>query len=220
MNQEATTALTDDAVESAVRGDPAHRAVVLAAMAPQVRGMIYARLHPSASQVHLLDDLSQEAIAAVSAGLHSLQRRTVGGLRAFASTIASRVVARALAGRGAFRQAARSLDSSVVGGDDSACGPLHTLLSMSGASPASQADQAIAIQRVLSELHALKTEHRDVITLAFFDQLETHDIAERLGISRPAASMLLIRAVKTLRRNLTGASAIGQGKSVDGAGRA
>lgn len=52
------------------------------------------------------------------------------------------------------------------------------------------------------ELGNLKPEHREAITLAFFDQMTTREIAERMGMSRPAASMLLLRAVTALRHRM------------------
>ncbi len=56
------------------------------------------------------------------------------------------------------------------------------------------------------ELGGLKAEYREAITLAFFDQMTTRDIAQRMELSRPAASMLLLRAVKALRRSMSGAT--------------
>ena len=56
------------------------------------------------------------------------------------------------------------------------------------------------------ELGGLKSEYREAITLAFFDQMTTHDIGERMELSRPAASMLLLRAVNALRRSMRGAT--------------
>jgi RNA polymerase sigma factor (sigma-70 family) len=87
-------------------------------------------------------------------------------------------------------------------------GPLWQVLSQSGISPLSAADQNHRLNEVMAGLGQLKAEHREVITLAFFDQLPTREIGERMSITPAAASMLLIRAVKTLRRDLTGVSKI------------
>ena len=56
------------------------------------------------------------------------------------------------------------------------------------------------------ELGGLKSAYREAITLAFFDQMTTRDIAERMELSRPAASMLLLRAGNALRRSMRGAT--------------
>lgn len=89
------------------------------------------------------------------------------------------------------------------------------MLSASGTSPLSAADRFDCLQNVLGELGQLNERHREIITLAFFDQLATGEIADRLGISRPAASMLLIRAIKALRRRVTGSSQLGDGRGDD-----
>jgi DNA-directed RNA polymerase specialized sigma24 family protein len=93
-----------------------------------------------------------------------------------------------------------SLDSTLA--EYSSAGPLWQFLSLSGPSPASAAARAEQCSLVFTELGRLKPEHREVITYAFFDQLATAEIADRLNISRPAASMLLIRALESLRRRL------------------
>src|SRR5207247_8076447 len=157
---------------------------LLEAMTSQVRIMINARLHPTTAQVHLAEDLLQETMLALSTGLASLQRRTAAGIRAFASTIVSRRVADALRDRQRIdgRPRARSLDSTMHG-DLSADGPLWTFLSATGASPLTQADAADRFLRMMGELQRLNPEHREIITLAFFDQLETGDIAQGMGIS-------------------------------------
>jgi DNA-directed RNA polymerase specialized sigma24 family protein len=48
--------------------------------------------------------------------------------------------------------------------------------------------------------------------MAFFDQLPAAVIAREMGISRPAASMLLIRAVKALRRSVRTTGETGPGR--------
>lgn len=206
--QQQPAAISDELVAAAA-DDPSARDRVLEAMTPQVRIMINARLHPTPAQAHLADDLVQESLLSLREGMQRLERRTAAGLRAFASTIVSRRVADALRERRAGRRAGfgRSLDSTMHA-DMSACAPLWAFLSASGVSPLSAADHADAFQRVMSALDGLTAEQREAITLAFFDQLDTRDIARHMSISRPAASMLLIRAVKSLRRSLTGSSRI------------
>jgi RNA polymerase sigma factor (sigma-70 family) len=99
-----------------------------------------------------------------------------------------------------------SLDSTV--GVFSNAGPLWQFLSVSGTSPHSAVERAELAAQLIAELGRLKPQHREVITLAFFDQLPVSEIAAQMGVSRPAASMLLIRAVQTLRRHMTGSSRV------------
>ena len=211
-----TPAISDDLVSRACAGDAEAVSGLFAAMTPQVRIMVNARLNPTLAQTQLAEDIVQESLLAVRESIGSLQRQTAGGLRAFTSTIVSRHVADALRDRQRMnRRGVRSLDSNVQA-DYSGATPLWAMLSAGGASPVTQADQADLVPRVMSALESLKPEHRQVITLAFFDQLETGDIAGELNISRPAASMLLIRAVKSLRRALTGSSQILNARATHG----
>ncbi|HPM23384.1 MAG TPA: sigma-70 family RNA polymerase sigma factor, partial [Phycisphaerae bacterium] len=142
-------------------------------------------------------------LLAVLAGLPRLEVRTLAGLRAFVSGVVTRKVADFIRGRGNGHRPerkVRSLDSTIA--DLSHAGPVWEFLSASGASPHSAVDQAERIARLMSELARLKDSYRQVITLAFFDQLPLSEIAEQMGLSRPAASMLLIRAVQALRQQV------------------
>jgi RNA polymerase sigma factor (sigma-70 family) len=156
-----------------------------------------------------VEDLTQEALLAVADGLSSLRTATIDALKSFTSVIVARRVADFLRRFGSGpRKDVASLDSTTTGA--STAGPLRDLLAASGTSPGSAVANVEQLQLVLDELGSLKPEYRDVIALAFFDQIPTAEIAERMGLSRPAASMLLIRAVKTLRRNITGSSRVGK----------
>ena len=202
-------AISDELVAAAAQGQSEALERTLEGLAPQVRIMVNARLNPTLAQTQLAEDLVQESLSSISKAISTLQRQTAGGLRAFASTIVSRRVADALRDpeRLGRRAGDRSLDSH-ANIDFSGAAPLWAMLSASGASPVTQADHADLIPRVMSAMTSLKPEHREAITMAFFDQLDTRDLAERMNISRPAASMLLIRAVKALRRQLTGSSQV------------
>lgn len=195
-------ALTDELVCAAAAGEVRAREGLAAALLLQVRLMVAARLSAQPRQMEDVEDISQAVLVGLVGSLAGLTHRTVGGLKAFLSTIVSRRVADHLRARSSERAGLRpaSLDSTVA--QLSSAGPLWQFLSLSGTSPLSAADRAEQCSRVLAELGNLKVEHREVITYAFFDQLATTEIAELMNISRPAASMLLIRALNTLRRRL------------------
>jgi RNA polymerase sigma factor (sigma-70 family) len=190
-------------VRTATNGSPADRGLLLERLAPQLRAMVLVRLSPNQNQWQAVDDLSQQAMASVAQGLPGLRNPTVGALNAYASTIVSRAVAdflRQHASTGA--SCPRSLDSSIHG--TAGCVFLRDLLSASSLTPGAAAVQAEDMRRAILALGTLRPDYREIITLAFFDQLGLAEIAERLGLSRPAASMSLTRAMKTLRRRLTG----------------
>jgi RNA polymerase sigma factor (sigma-70 family) len=202
--------ISDDQVAAAAAGASGEVDQVLRALEPQLRLMVTARLCATPAQYHAVEEIVHLVLVGLSTGIARLEHRTVAGLKAFASGIVSRKVSDFLKRRGEgdlVGPALPSLDSSVTG--LSGTSPLWQLLSASGPSPASAADLADQMVRLFEGLGRLKAEHREVITLAFFDQLPTREIAVRMGITRPAASMLVIRAIKALRRHLTGSSELG-----------
>jgi len=202
--------ITDELVASSVDGSEQDTDYILRAIEPKIRLMVTARLSATPAQYHAVQEITHLAMVGLGDGIGRLRKRTVAGLKAFASGIVSRKVSDYLKRRGGgdlVGPAPRSLDSTATA--ISGASPLWQILSADGTSPASAADRADCLAGLLEELGRLRPEYREIITLAFFDQLPTREIAERMGISRPAASMQLIRAVKTLRRNLTGSSQIG-----------
>lgn len=197
--------LTDEMVAAAAGGSREAVERIVLAMVDRIRLMAYARLNPAAGKSELVEDITQESMESLLRGLPTLQNHTVGGLRSFASTVVTRRVADAIrdpAGAGRGRPAPRSLDSTVA--QFSSVGPLCQFLAGSGTSPLSAADRDEQFQRAMTELCHLKEEHRTIITLAFFDQLATGEIASHLGVTRQAAAMTLLRAVRALRERMTG----------------
>jgi len=202
--------LTDEAVQAAVGGSRADQERVLNAVGPQGPLMVAARLSPTGNRWDAIDDVAQGVLLALTTVLPRLEHPTVDGLRALLSGIVARRVARLLergiCGSG-LQPVARSLDSTVSG--LASAGALWELLAGSDTSPRSAAERAELVEKLIAALGGLKREYREIITLAFFDQLPMAQIAEQLGSSRAGASMLLVRAVATLRRNVTGSSQAG-----------
>ena len=175
--------------------------------------MVAARLGARVREYSQTEDIAQTVCMGLMASLSSLENRTVAGFKSFLSTIVSRRVADHLRRPGTQHvgdERVASLESTAAG--SSGPGPLWQFLSATGTSPASAAERTDQFARVLSELEELKPAYRDAITYAFFDHLSTAEIGSRLGISRPAASMLLIRALQALRRRLVPAAPVESGK--------
>jgi len=198
--------LTDGFVAAACAGDVADRNRLMSLIGPRVRAMILVRLAPTASQLESVEDLTQQALLALIEGLAQLRTRTVEALRSYVSIIAERQVANFLRNQanGPGHRRPANVDRLLT--DASASGVFTSLLASSGLNPRSAAARAELTRRLVAELGVLKPEHREVIVLSFFDQLHIAEVAERLGINRPAASMLLMRAIKALRRRMTGAA--------------
>ena len=199
--------LADDVVRRASEGNREDIERVAEALLPQVRMMVGARLSAHPGHFDVVEEIAQTVMVATADALSRMEQRSVGGLKALVSVIVSRRVADFLRNRERAKLGGRpvaSLDSTVAGWSE--VGPLWKFLSISSDGPLTAAGEADQISIVLGELGRLKDEYREVITLALFDQLSTTQIAERLGISRRAASMLLLRAIRTLRRRVTGSS--------------
>lgn len=195
--------LTDEVVQAAVAGSQPDLARVAEALQGQIRLMVLARLSPKPAQFHAVEDLTQEVMMALVTGIGRLEQPTVRGLVGFLAGVVGHVVchylSRGIAGSG-VGPPVRSLDSTVSGLSEAA--PLWEFLSQSGTSPPSAAARSELVAHVLTGLGKLKPQYREVITMAFFDQRRTDAIAKEFGMSRPAAAMLLIRAINALRRRL------------------
>lgn len=205
-----TARLSDEVVVRAAGGSQGDLQQLVEALEPQVRLMVAARLSPTPAQYHAAEDLVQQALIAVTDGIGRLKHQTVAGLRAFTSRIVAHKVSDLLQGRGSSPKAGppvRSLDSTIAAASHT--GPLWQFLSVSMVSPATAAERAEQMARVMEELGRLKPEQRDVITLAYFDGLSTAEIAGQLGLSRNAASMLLLRATRALRRRMKTSTSVG-----------
>jgi RNA polymerase sigma factor (sigma-70 family) len=197
-------ALTDELVRAAAEGREPARSRLLEWLQPQVGQMVAARLAPTPRQLDLLDDITQQVLADLLEALPQLVNRTVRGLRAYLSALVSHKVADALkpAPNARGQRPPASLNSTVF--EMSTAGPLWQFLSASSTSPSGKAEWAELAERLIRELGQLKDEYREIIILAFFDELLMRDAGLRMGKSPSAASMLLLRAVATLRSNMGG----------------
>ncbi len=187
--------LTDALVEAAVRNSGDARARLLELSAGRLRGMALARLAAEPDRWNAAEDVAQEALLALDRGLDRLESRTARAWLAFQSAVVSHKVADHFRARRAPGRA----DALAAVPDASSIGPLLGVLAASGPSPSSMAGAREAAVVALDELGALRDRHRDAITLALFDQLETREIGERLGMSRTSAANLLARAIESLR---------------------
>ena len=195
--------LSDEQVKAAVTGDQTTLEEVVAALDPQVRLMVAARLSPTPAQFDAVDDLAQDALLELTQAIRRLRNTTVAGLRGFVSVIASRRVFAYLRqqGKSTGSPAFRSLDSTVR--SFSQVAPLWAFLSGSSPSPSFIAMRGEHVAILLAELGKLEERQRQVITLAVFDQLGPTEIGMRMGMSPNAASHLLVRSVRKLRRNVS-----------------
>lgn len=196
--------LTVSMIVAAAEGSDEARAKILETVASQVRLMVLARLAPSPAQLGAVDEIAQQALVALNAGLARLKTRTAAGLKAYLSGVVQHKVADFIRAGGRTRGAGPvvcSLDTTVA--DFSQVGPMWQFLSASGVSPRTAVDQAERIRKLMEEFGGLRPLYREVLTLTFFDQLTTVEVAERLHLSRSRVSRLWGRARKTLQRRMS-----------------
>lgn len=200
--------LTDDLVASAINGSSEAAATIAVTLEPQVRLMVTARLSHTPDRFNTIDDIVQLVMMGLDGNLNRITIPTVGGLKAYVSRIVSNKVADHIRRPPAetAKTGVRSLDSAIDAFSNA--GPIWQFLSDDGTSPLSAVARRDEFNRVMHELGQLRDADREIITLAFFDQLASSQIADMLNITRPAASMRLIRAIESLRRNVTGSSQI------------
>lgn len=191
--------LTDEQVAAAVGGSQQAQSLVMDALAAQVKTMVAIRLAAKPGQAHLVEDLAQQSLLAILQNLSSLKSSSVVALKAFASTIVARRVADHLRQRPEQRQG-RSLDSTAF--VLSTAAPMRELLPATDTTPRSAAGRAELSRLAIRELGMMKPTYRQVITLAFFDQLPVKEIAVQMDLSRAATSMLLFRAMKALKSRI------------------
>lgn len=192
--------LSDELIRAAASGSVQDREHVFAALAPQVRAMVSVRLAATRLQADIVDEISQQVLMALTESFTRLQGSGADGLRAFVSGIVTHKVADFLRGKPSITGQARSLTTTVD--SRSSVVMLCDLLSASGLSPRSAAARAELASHVCEVLDSLKPEYKEIIVMVFFDQLTITQIAKQSGVSRPAASMLLMRAMRKLRNEL------------------
>jgi RNA polymerase sigma-70 factor (subfamily 1) len=83
--------------------------------------------------------------------------------------------------------------------DESGLGQLGDFLRASGVSPSKAMRRDERFERLQSALDTLSPEHREVLLLARVQGVAVTDVARRLGKSRGAVSMLILRALRELR---------------------
>jgi RNA polymerase sigma factor (sigma-70 family) len=203
--------ISDEVVHAAAEGVSTARDALLAAVEPRVRLMVAARLSPRPEQFAAVDDITQEVLLATMTGLRGLRIQTAAGLRAFIAATARNKVADYIdGGRHAGIGGATAtvcLETTIHALSGAA--PLWALLSSSGTTPSAAFERDELAVRMLGELGRLPEHYRDIVTLAFFGGLTTREIAADKGKERGAVAMMLLRAIRILRRQMTGSSRCG-----------
>ena len=186
----------DDAlVAAAVQGDRDAQSKLLAAVLPRLRKLALDRFDAADDRSDAIEDVAQNAIIALADGLKGLRRQTVEGVMAYASRILDHKIADSIRRRP--QSGTIALDASDAGN-----GSLRDRLPCTGTTPSKAASRSDDYGRVRDILARMRDADREIVSLAFFEQLSTAEIASRLGIAREAASMRLLRALRVLQSAL------------------
>lgn len=197
--------LEDDLVAAAVGGSKAALEQLLPALTPRIRAMVVTRLSAAPGCYHTTQELTQNALIALTDGISRLERPTVAGLNAFLSGIVTHKVRDALRRPDLAGGGPASLDSQAAAG--SSIGPLWRTIAGEDPTPSGEAVAGELQERLLEHLGRMHPRHREVIILSLIDRLDTDAIAKRMELTRRGAAMLLLRAVESLKARVTGADA-------------
>jgi RNA polymerase sigma-70 factor, ECF subfamily len=189
----------DDLVRAAADGDRAAAARLFEAIKPHVRRMIARRISTSAKARDVLDELEHVVTAALALSLDRLTTKTVAGLNAYLSGIVTHKVGDWIEARRG-RHAVASLDSQVTNGSEVADRGDFLLASQTTPSAAAARNERLA--DVMRVIDSMGRSEREILLLAYVDQLDTAALAAHLKTTREAAAMRLLRATRELRGKL------------------
>jgi RNA polymerase sigma-70 factor (ECF subfamily) len=185
--------MDDTLVAEAVRLERAAVSAVLVAVRPRIRRLVVARLADAGDDLSRTDDVCQAVLLAALERISTLRVPTVAGLMAFLTAIVGNKVV------DLARDRARHPPYVPIDGPRFATGGSFAhLLVTSATSPSSAAARSDEIRRARALLATLPVGDREVLEQVFLEQLETCQIAQRLGISREAAAMRVLRATRSL----------------------
>ncbi|MBZ5620614.1 MAG: RNA polymerase sigma factor [Acidobacteriia bacterium] len=154
--------------------------------------LIHFKLSPRARELSEVEDLVQETYLRAFRDLHAFTYQTPGSFLRWLSSIADHVIIDRVRYQNRDRRAAEEV-------------PFRSPSNPAGPEPADTKTpsrlfaQQEAVERLLSRLNALPEDYRQAILMAKIEGLSTGEMAERLGKSREAVSLLVYRAVKRFR---------------------
>ncbi len=171
-------------------GDRVALEQLLERVRPRLEAWVAARLGPALRSRLQVDDLVQEILIKSYTAIPSFEPREKRAFYAWLFTV-GRNTMRDWHKRlhAAKRQATReeALHSSVAGG---------------GATPSEVAVGHEEQERFLTALASLPPRYREIVCLRRLENVENRQAAERLGISPKNASVLLVRAMRALRKSM------------------
>ncbi len=181
-------------IERIKRGDREAFTPLFEKYRPRLTALLYCRLGPQLRGSVEVEDLLQETLLRAFREIDHFTYRSPGSFFRWIARIADHVVVDAarFAGRGK-RHAQEIVPLRSPSNPD---GPEP----VDSRTPSRVLAQQEGLARLLEQLDALPENYRRVIVMAKVEGLTTREIAEKLGKSREAASLLLHRALAQLRK--------------------
>lgn len=185
----------ENQLSAAVAGDDAAVQGLICAWELRIRTMVAVRIRSDSLDENVVDDVVQEVLIALARGIPTLRSSSRELFRAYLSTTVRNQVARHVG----LARRSRALLGGVgsVHVDEKTRAMLATLAGVS--TPSSHAARRERIDDLLEDLRLLEEPQREVLILAYFDHLNSSEIAQVLGIARTAAANRVVRATQALR---------------------
>jgi RNA polymerase sigma-70 factor, ECF subfamily len=189
---------TFDLVQRFRGGDDAAFSQLFAKYKPRLAVLVRYKLSNALRDRFEVDDILQEVFLEASRDIRSFTYRSPGSFMSWLSRIADHVIADearmwARQKRDGGEQVRFRSESNPLGPDP-----------VDPATPSRILLQNERAERLYTLLEALPPDYRAAILMAKIECLSTDEMAQRLGRSREAASVLLCRALRRLRANREG----------------
>jgi RNA polymerase sigma-70 factor, ECF subfamily len=188
-------------VTAARNGDTVALATLLATYDPRLRARVAAHLDPALRARISPDDILQEVYVQVFQQIDRFEYRGPASFLNWVLTILDR---RLVDARRAARRRVRDVgrEVQVQGAADDSYWNLLDEVYAESETPSRVARREEALGALLSCLSALPDTHREVVQMRFLEGRSVGEVAQRLGKTEAAITVLCHRAVKALRGSM------------------
>ena len=185
---------TFDLVERFKSGDTRAFSLLFEKYRPRLAVLVHYKLSPDMRGRIEVDDILQETFLEAARSVGNFTYRSPGSFMSWLSRIADHVIIDAARQEG--RQKRHAVQMLRFRSESNPAGPEPADTN----TPSRLFAQQEGVRKLLERLNALPEDYREVILLAKVEGLSTQEIAERLGKSREAVSLLLHRAIQRFRQ--------------------
>lgn len=185
---------TFDLLERFRKGDSAAFTLLFDRYRRRLAVLVHYKISPEKRRSMDVDEILQETFLAAFRQLDHFEYRSPGSFMSWLSRIADHVIVDRV--RFESRQKRDAAETVRFRSESNPGGPEPT----DTRTPSRVLGEKQAVETLLAKLSSLPEDYRQVILLAKVEGLSTQEMAERLGRSREAVSLLLHRAIQRFRR--------------------